>query len=178
MATLSEPMSADPSQHRHELIDRLDILRKNQSFCDVTVAVKDGQFSVHNVLLAAASPFFSKVMSSDMRERKEQLIKIELPEATLPVMEDVLQYIYTGNASVTEERAHNMIATADFLLLPGLKTKACNFLKDNLTVDNCVFNYYFADKYQCVELHEEARKVMNLNFTAVMETEDFLNLNM
>ena len=178
MALLSEPMSTDPSQHRQELIDRLDILRTNQSFCDVTVAVKDGQFSVHNVLLVAASPFFSRLMSSDMRERKEKLIKIQLPEATLPVMEDVLQYIYTGNGLIIEERAHNLIATADFLLLPGLKTKACNFLNENLNVDNCVFNYYFADKYQCMELREKAREVINSNFSAILESEEFLSLDM
>ena len=55
---------------------------------------------------------------------------------------------------------------------------ACNFLEDNVTIENCVLTYYFADKYQCVKLREGAREVINLNFTAVMETEDFLNLNM
>ena len=151
MASPSHAMSANPSQHRQELIDRLDILRTNQSFCDVTVAVKDGQVSAHRVVLAAASPFFLKLLACDMRESKEQLIRIELEEATASVMEDVLQYIYTGNVSITEESTHNMIATADYLLLPGLKTMASSFLKDYLTVENCIFNYYFADKYQCVE---------------------------
>ena len=61
-------------------------------------------------------------------------------------MEDVLQYIYTGNVSVTEESAHNLIAITDYLLLPGLKTVACNFLKENLTIENCIFNYYFASQ--------------------------------
>ncbi|XP_078352351.1 kelch-like protein 3 [Oculina patagonica] len=181
MASPSQPMSADPSQHRQELIERLDILRTNQSFCDVTVAVKDKEFKAHKVVLAAASPFIRSLLASDMRESKEQLIKIELEEATASVMEAVLQYVYTGDVSVTEgpeESAHNLIATADYLLLPGLKTMACNFLKENMTLENCIFNYYFADKYRCVELGEKAREVINSNFSVIVETEDFLSLDM
>ncbi len=177
MASPSQPMSADPSQHRQELIERLDILRTNQSFCDVTIAVEDKEFNAHKVVLAAASPFFLSLLASDMRESKEQLIKIELEEATASVMEAVLQYIYTGKVSITEERAHDLIATADYLLLPGLKTMACNFLKENMTIANCVFNYYFGDKYQCVDMKEKAREVINSNFSVVMQTDDFLSLD-
>ncbi|XP_078351999.1 kelch-like protein 40 [Oculina patagonica] len=179
MDALSQPiLSADPSQFRQELVERLDILRRNESFCDVKVVVKDKEFNAHKVVLAAASPFFLTLLASDMRESKEQLIKIELEEATASVMEAVLQYVYTGDVSVTEESAHNLIATADYLFLPGLKTMACNLLNENVTIENCIFNYYFGDKYQCVELRDEARKMIYSDFSAVMKTEDFLSLDM
>ena len=178
MEALCQPiLSADPSQCRQELVERLDILRKNENFCDVKVVVKDKEFNAHKVVLAAASPFFLTLLATDMRESKEQLIRIELEEATASVMEDVLQYVYTGNVSVTKESAYNLIATADYLLLPGLKTMVGRFLMTNLTTENCIFSYYFADKYQCVELREEAREVINSNFTAVVQTDDFLNLD-
>ena len=139
---LSDPMKvkANPSKHRQELTGRLDALRRNETFCDVTVAVKGTELKAHKVLLAAASPFFLSLPESNMRESNEQVIRIELQEATAPVMEDVLKYIYIGNVSVTEESGHNLITTADYLLLPGLKAMACNFLKDNVTIKNCIFN--------------------------------------
>jgi len=177
MAAVAEPMAADPAKHRHELIERLDSLRENGSFCDVTVAIKGKEFKAHRVVLAAASPFFLSLLESDMRESNERLIRIELEEATASVMEDVLKYVYTGNVSVTEESGHNLIATADYLLLLGLKTAACDFWKENVTIENCVFNYYFADKYQCMELKEKCGEVINSNFSVIMETEDFLNLD-
>ena len=99
MADLSEPLTAgtaDPLQHRQELTERLDTLRRNDSFCDVTVAVKDKEFKAHKDMLAASSPFFLSLLKSDMRESNEQLIRIELEEATPAVMEEVLKYIYTG----------------------------------------------------------------------------------
>ncbi|XP_068684115.1 kelch-like protein 3 [Montipora foliosa] len=177
MADLSQPMPSDPSKHCQELIYRLDALRRKESFVDVTVSVKDKEFKAHRLVLAAASPFFLSLLVSDMREGKEQFIRIELEEATGSVMEDVFKYIYTGIAAVTKDTAHDLVAAADYLLLPGLKTLACDFLVGNITTENCMFNYYFADKYQCLELMEESCEFINSNFSSVMETEDFLNLN-
>ena len=170
-------MSVDPSKHRQELLERLDILRNNDSFCDVTIALKDKEFKPHRAVLAATSPFFLTLLTSDMKEGNEKLIKVELEEATESVMEDALKYLYTGNVTVVEGRAHNLIATANFLLLPGLKTMAANVLKETVTTENCVFNYYFAEKYECVELKDKCRDVINANFSVVMETEDFLKLD-
>ena len=177
MADLTEPMTADPAKHRDQLFERLDALRRKETFCDVTVAVKGKEFKAYKVVLAAASPFFLSLLESDMRERNGQRIEIKLEEATASVMEDVLQYIYTGNVTITEESCHKLIATAEYLLLPGLKALASVFLKGKLTVENCVFNYYYADKYHCEDLKRACRTEIHSNFTAVMETEDFLNLD-
>ena len=177
MERLGESMSVDPSKHRQELLERLDILRNNGSFCDVTIAVKDKEFKAHRAVLAAASPFFLALLTSNMKESNEQMIKVELEEATESVMEDALKYLYTGNVMVVEERAHNLIATANYLLLPSLKTMAGNVLKETVSTENCLFNYYFADKYEVVELKEKCREVINSNFSVVMETGNFLNLD-
>ncbi|XP_068730025.1 kelch-like protein 3 [Montipora capricornis] len=177
MADLSQPMLSDPSKHCQELIYRLDALRRKESFSDITVSVKDKVFKAHRLVLGAASPFFLSLLVSDMREGKEQFIRIELEEATGSVMEEVFKYIYTGNVAVTKENAHDLVAVADYLLLPGLKTLACDVLEENITTENCIVNYYFADKYQCLKLMGESRGFINSNFSSVMKTDDFLNLD-
>ena len=141
------------------------------------VEVKGKEFKAHKAVLAASSPFFLTLLESNMRESNEHLIKIELEEATASIMEDVLKYVYTGNVSVTEESAHNLIGTADYLFLPGLKSLACDLLQGILATGNCVFNYYFAERYQCMNLKEGCRELIISNFSAVMETDDFLNLD-
>ena len=178
MECLAEPMSADPLEHLRELVERLDILRNNDSFCDVTIAVKDEEFKAHRAVLAAASPFFLALLTNDMKERNEQLIKVDLEVATESVVEDALKYLYTGNVTIIEERAHYLLATANYFLLPSLKTTVSDFLEDTVTTENCVFNYYFAEKYECVELKDKCLEVINSNFSVVMKTEDFLNLDM
>ena len=85
MECLAEPMSAYPFHHLRELLERLDILRNNDSFCDVTIAVKDKEFKAHRAVLAAASPFFLALLTSDMKERNEQLIRVDLEGVVLGV---------------------------------------------------------------------------------------------
>ena len=46
-----------------------------------------------------------------------------------------------------------------------------------MTPENCLYNYYFADKYQCTELKKSSCKVVQKRFSIVMETDDFLNLD-
>ena len=156
---------------------RLDILRNNQLFCDVTVIAEGTQFPTHKVVLAAVSPFFFSLLGSDMKEAKECAINLTLEEATASVVEDVLEYIYTGNLVITdEEQARNLIATAEYLLIPNLKTLSGRFLQEMLTVENCLFTYYLAVKYNCDELSQKSLQFINGNFTAVMATEHFLSL--
>ena len=57
MEILSQSLTNDPENHSGEMVKRLDILRKNQLFCDVTVTAGGTQFPTHKVVLAAASPF-------------------------------------------------------------------------------------------------------------------------
>ena len=54
-AAVAQPMTADPSQHRQELIERLDALTRNESFCDVRVSVKGKEFKAHKPVLASRS---------------------------------------------------------------------------------------------------------------------------
>ena len=66
MADLTEPMTADPARHREDLLERLDVLRRKKTFCDVTVAVNGKEFKAYKVVLAAASPFFLSLLESNM----------------------------------------------------------------------------------------------------------------
>ena len=181
MAANFSQSTTDLEEHANyhkDFFESLDALRRQEKFCDAVVSVKGKQFKAHRVVLAAASPFFQSLWESNMIEGNEQLIEIKLEEATASAMEDVLQFIYTGNVSVTEESCHELIATADYLLLRGLKSLASDVLKRKVAINNCVSNYYFADKYQCSKLKRKCCWFIKSLFSAVMTTEGFLNLNM
>ena len=51
MADLTEPMTADPARHREDLLERLDALRRKETFCDVTVAANGKEFKAYKVIL-------------------------------------------------------------------------------------------------------------------------------
>ena len=125
-------------------------------------------------MLSAASPFFSKVLQSGMKENREGIVRFE--EISGAVMEYVLEFIYTGSVEVTQENSKDLIAAANYLLIPGLKKLSERFLERQMSISNCISTFYFAEMYQCDELITNTRKFIHANFASVAEMEEFLNL--
>jgi len=138
------------------------------------VTKDDEEFKAHRNVLSAASPFFFKLLQSDMKENREGIVRFE--EISGAVMEDVLEFIYTGSVEVTQENSKDLIAAANYLLIPGLKTVSGRFLERQMSKSNCISTFYFAEMYQCDELITITRKFILTNFASVAEMDEFLNL--
>ena len=164
-----------------EMMKRLDIQRRNEQFCDVILEVGCGdnqaRLKAHRVVLCAASPFFYNALNSDMKEKIEGVIRLE--ETSKAVMEEVLEYMYTGHIDINENSSNyfDLIAAADYFVMPRLKALCGAVILKTLALCNCVSIYYFALKYRCEELQKGAKDFILANFVAVAETEDFLNLS-
>ena len=176
----SEPIMDTGTQHFCvEVMKRLDIERKNGQFCDLILEVGSGdekaRLEAHRNILSAASPFFYKALNSNMKEEIEGVIRLE--ETSKAIMEGVLDYIYTGYVSVSEENVYELFAKADYFDLPALKSFLSNFILENLSLSNCVVAYYFASKYQWEQLMRGTRAYILSNFLSVAETDDFLDLS-
>ena len=143
--------------------------------CDLTLVAKGGkQFQVHRNVLLRASPFFEKLLSSDMKESNEGVIR--LPTVTDSQMADILHFIYNGSVQFTSrENAEKLIETADFLLLSNLKTMAGKFLEQHMTTETCISMSYLAEQYSCEELVASTQMFVNSNFTTVTAAKEFLS---
>ncbi len=95
--------------------------------CDVTLVVEDGKkFKAHRQVLSEASPFFEKLLVSDMKESKEGIVRLEMFSES--AMGKILEFIYTGNPQIlTEDNAQDLFVMADYLFLENLKTIAIGF---------------------------------------------------
>ncbi|KAL9972442.1 hypothetical protein ACROYT_G018744 [Oculina patagonica] len=162
-----------------EMMKRLDIQRRNEQFCDVILDVGSGddqtRLKAHRIVLCAASPFFYNALNSDMKEKKEGVIRLE--ETSKAVMEEVLEYLYTGHVDINEHNAFDLLQIADFLVLPSLKELSSKVILRTLTSSNCIKAYCYAMRYQCPELEKRARKFSFRNFMDVTQSDDFLDLN-
>ena len=147
--------------------------------CDVILVAKDGkELKSHRHVLSEASPFFNKLLNSDMKESNEGVIRLEM--ATELCLRDILEFIYTGSVQISaEDSAQDLISMAEYLVLPHLKTLAESFLAKNFKLDasNCFSTYYFAERYGCEELTSVSKNVVLKNFTTVAKTEYFFNLS-
>ena len=159
-----------------EVAKRLNMQRKQGQLCDITLVAKDGEeLQAHKNVLSAASPFFCKLLHSDMKENREGIVRFE--EISGSVMEDVLEFIYTGTVKVTQENAKELIAVGNYLLIPSLKTVSGRFLEREMSNSNCISTFYFAEKYVCDELVSNSRKFIHTNFASVAEMDEFLSLD-
>ncbi|KAL9972536.1 hypothetical protein ACROYT_G018863 [Oculina patagonica] len=176
----SEPITeTDKEQFCVEMMKRLDIQRRNEQFCDVILDVGSGddqaRLKAHRIVLCAASPFFFNALKSDMKEKKEGVIRLE--ETSKAVMPEVLEYLYTGHVDINEHNAFDLLQIADFLIVPSLKELSSKFISQNLSSSDCIKAYYFAERYQCPELQKSARDFTFANFIDVTQSNDFLNLS-
>ena len=172
-----DPISeAEQSSFCVEMMKRLNMQRRQNYLCDITLVAKEGkEFKAHRNILSAASPFFSKLFQSDMRENEEGVIRFE--EISESILADILKFIYTGSIKVNSENAMNLIMAGDYLLLESLKIIAGRFLENKMSTDNCISTFHFAEKYRCEELVLCSTKFIQDNFTSVAESDEFLNLD-
>ena len=164
------------SSNKGSLRETRDMQRREDQPSDFTLVASGGkEFRVHRSVLSEASVFFLKLLSSDMMESKQGIVRLDMLTETL--MEEILQFIYTGSVQITAtEKAEDLIMGADYLCLALLKTFAGKFLEERLSTSNCVSTYYFAENL-CKDLAAKTSEFIHVNFVAVVNEDEFLRLS-
>ena len=179
MEFLLEPVTeVDSQQFCVEIMKRLDIQRRNEHLCDVILEVGEDQarLKAHRNVLCAASPFFYNALNTEMKEKEEGVIRLK--DTSKVLMEQVLEYFYTGQVDINDNNAFELMAVADYFLITSLKLLSSKFIQDTLCASNSIMAYYSSVKYQCSDLREAAKSFILANFMAVSKSNVFLNLNL
>ena len=179
MESLLEPVTeVDSQQFCVQIMKRLDIQRRNEHLCDVILEVGEDQarLKAHRNVLCAASPFFYNALNTEMKEKEEGVIRLK--DTSKALMEEVLEYLYTGYVDINDNNAFELMAVANYFLITSLKLLSSKFIQDTLCASNSIMAYYSSVKYQCSDLREAAKSFILANFMAVSKSDDFLNLNL
>ena len=92
-------------------------LRGDTDFSDVTLASEDGQqFEVHKVILASSSPFFRNVL----KKNKHSHPLIYMRKVKSEDLVAIVDFLYCGEANVSQENLDSFLAMAEELQLKGL----------------------------------------------------------
>ena len=174
---LSAPFQDNPGElYYKEILQNLNSLRHESSLCDVTLVVEGREFKAHRNVLAASSPYFRNMFTSDMREKTEGKVTIEA--LTSSVMEDLLSYLYTGAVEVTNDScARDLLFASDYLMVPRLNKMAGDFLLRDLSVSTCISVYQLAVATRNEVLRAEALSLINKHFLRVTKSKDFMSLS-
>ena len=152
-----------------DLLKNLSQFRRKNLFCDVTLVVHGREFPAHRGVLAAGCEYF-RALFTNMSEKCCDRVVLDL---SADVLEDILNFIYTGEIFLDAENVMEIIITADYLIVCGAKEKAAEFLQSLLTTSNCLQIREFADKYSCLGLGRAADDMIAMNFGSIFGMREF-----
>lgn len=160
--------------YQGNLYRKMDEFRRQGILCDTILHVDGREFPAHKNILAASSAYFLGLFTSDMKERHQSEVKLE--DFKSFVMNDLLDYIYTGEVEITDKNVKELVFAGDYLLIENLKDKGSMYLEKTLSPSNCLSVREFSEKYDCEELLDKSESFILENFVAVSKSEEFLRL--
>ncbi|XP_034051732.1 gigaxonin isoform X2 [Gymnodraco acuticeps] len=173
----SEPGSkvSDP-QHSQKLLRVLRLFWQEQSFHDALLVVDGEELPVQKNILAAASPYVRTKLNYNPPKEDGSTYRIELQGVSMPIMKQILDYIFSGEITLNEETIQDMVQASDLLLLTDLKDLCCQFLESCITAENCLGIRLFSLHYCLNHVHYVATEFLQTHFGDVALTEEFREL--
>ncbi|GBM95831.1 Speckle-type POZ protein-like B [Araneus ventricosus] len=120
-----------------ELSNDFECLLNPETCCFADVTFKCGNASIpaHKSLLSIRSPVFAAMFKNPMKENREN--KVDISDMDVSVLRIMLTYIYTGKTpDFTVSSASELLFAADKYQLQDLKRVCCDFLKQNISLEN------------------------------------------
>lgn len=177
-STSNTCMNARKYQQRQDMLNAMNSFRKLQTFCDVVLVVKDRRLSAHKVVLAASSPVFKTSFTSELtRNKATEEFEVKIKDFDPNTVEEMLNFVYTGEVGITEENAAELLEVADYFDIQSLKELCAEFLIINLKPSNCLGLQIFAERYRHELLHEAATDFICNNLISIWQTEEYLSLD-
>lgn len=166
---------SDP-QHSQRLLRVLRTFWKEQSFHDALLVVDGEELPVQKNILAAASPYIRTKLNYNPPKEDGSTYRIELQGVSMAIMKEILDYIFSGEISLSEDTIQDMVQASDLLLMTDLKFLCCQFLESCITAENCIGIRLFSLHYCLYHVHHVATEFLQTHFRDVALTEEFREL--
>ncbi|XP_063973152.1 uncharacterized protein LOC135160493 [Diachasmimorpha longicaudata] len=153
-----------------------DYFFMNEELSDFKLIIGEETLPVHKFLLAASSHEFLKMFVTPMKESKENRVLIN--DVELPVMKEVLRYIYTKETTAMNDvhMALAMLAVAEKYNLESLKYMCQIHLCKQLSIENALLILDVADMYNAPNLKSFTIKFLFKNKKEIVNTVEFKEL--
>ncbi|KFW68910.1 Kelch-like 4 [Pygoscelis adeliae] len=162
------------TNHAEQTFRKMENYLQQKQLCDVLLIVGDQKIPAHRLVLSAVSDYFAAMFTNDVREAKQEEIKMEGvdPDA----LKALVHYAYTGILELKEDTIESLLAAACLLQLSQVIEVCCNFLMKQLHPSNCLGIRSFGDAQGCTELLKVAHTYTMEHFTEVIKNQEFLLL--
>jgi len=151
--------------HLQQLAQDFDSLFNSKQQTDVSVKCGEKMFNCHQNIVASRSQVFKMMFESNMKEKLTG--SVEVKNMDHRVFEDMLKYIYSGQAPNIDDHTEELFAAADQYQLEKLKEMCELKLCLKLEVPNCIDLLVLGHLYHASTLKTAALKFVSKNITQI-----------
>lgn len=153
------PKLLDPFDINNQIVANNRSMLDDATLSDFTFNVLDKEFKVHKAVLAASSPVFYKMFTTDMKESRENKCKIE--DIDPAIFGHMLRFIYAGDLPENiDEIAMTLYAAAHVYSIDRLKDICKYEARRSLSAQNAMEYYSWCCIYDLDELKSDAWKII------------------
>jgi len=149
-------------------------LVNNEKFSDVIFIVEGKKIYAHKFLLKFRSSHFESMLNSGMKESTAS--EITIPDFTYDVILDVMRFIYTGDLTISVERAAEILEVSNYYKLERLKCMCEEVLRTIIDVENVSSLLQVADRFESSQLRSVCYEFILDNYSFVSTTKSFNEL--
>ena len=151
----------------------LSQLRRRNQLCDVEIRMRDNiRLPAHKVVLASGSAYFMKLLLS----QKDSEISLEELPLDITALEMLIDFIYTSVLRISQSTVKSLCQVAKFLEMERIERACCKFMVKNLSTDNCIDIFRFADENTYAQMYQQCQDYMANHITDIVQTSGFLSL--
>ena len=103
--------------HHSYIVSIAKLCKENGLFTDVTILCDDGKLLAHKIVLAAVSPFLCHVLERDNSCGHPGQTTIVMPDIRREIVQQLLDFLYTGVMKVTSALVHQLMLTIVFSVI-------------------------------------------------------------
>lgn len=159
----------------NQTLTRLRALRQERTLCDVIFKVDRREIWAHRSILTINSDYFRAMFADGFHET--QSTEIELDTIDSDSADALVDFMYTGQFTVTRGNVQNMIMAADQWQMAEVKNVCVEFMERQIDSENCLGVLEFSEIYRCETLALKAQQIIKQRFPVVCKSFEFLTLH-
>lgn len=125
----------------------------------------------HRLLLSSTSDYFCAMFSTPMKESTQT--EIALQNIKGQTLKELVEFSYDGSIALNEKNVQDLLEAAVEYQFPDIVQLCCEFMYDQLAVDNCIGFYLFAKHFMLDRLSAQALEMICKEFEQVSLGDEF-----
>ncbi|XP_078379549.1 BTB/POZ domain-containing protein 6-like [Oculina patagonica] len=127
----------------------------------------------HKFMLAISSPVFFAMFYGQMAETKDS---IELPDCEYESLLELFRYLYSDEVKLNGSNVMQVLYLANKYMVPSLRIKCNEYLRDNLKTSNVFCILPFAQKFEDKDLEDRCWEVIEKQTEEAVTSDEFVTV--